>query len=56
MAFAPGAQITQRSARSSAPLTMIGLLYGIVLLASWATDTLHLMMPGSLQAGLSGAC
>ena len=33
---------------------MLGVAYGAVLLASWSTDTLHLMMPGSLEEGLKG--
>eukprot|EP00882_Tetradesmus_deserticola_P020125 GHRQ01021692.1.p1 GENE.GHRQ01021692.1~~GHRQ01021692.1.p1 ORF type:complete len:175 (+),score=94.04 GHRQ01021692.1:150-674(+) len=54
MAVAPSASITQRSARSSSPLVVLALLYGLVLLASWSPDTLQLMMPGSLQEGLTG--
>ncbi|KAF8064618.1 MHZ4 [Scenedesmus sp. PABB004] len=52
MVVAPGAPLTQRSARSNAPLLGLAVLYGLVLTASWATDTLHLMMPGSLEEGL----
>jgi hypothetical protein len=33
---------------------LLGVAYGAVLLASWSTDTLHLMMPGSLEEGLKG--
>jgi hypothetical protein len=54
MAVAPSAAITQRSARSNTPLVGLALLYGVVLLASWSSDTLHLMMPGSLEEGLKG--
>lgn len=54
MALAPTAAITQRSARSNTPLVVLGVLYGAVLLASWSPDTLHLMMPGSLEEGLKG--
>jgi hypothetical protein len=54
MAVAPSAAITQRSARSNTPLVVLALLYGVVLLASWSADTLHLMMPGSLEEGLKG--
>jgi hypothetical protein len=54
MALAPSAPITQRSARSNVPLVGLALLYGLVLLASWSHDTLHLMMPGSLEEGLKG--
>jgi hypothetical protein len=54
MALAPSAPITQRSARSNTPLVVLALLYGVVLLASWSPDTIHLMMPGSLEEGLKG--
>eukprot|EP00878_Enallax_costatus_P003531 GHUV01003745.1.p1 GENE.GHUV01003745.1~~GHUV01003745.1.p1 ORF type:complete len:274 (+),score=56.20 GHUV01003745.1:251-1072(+) len=54
MLIAPGAEITQRSARSNTPVIAIAVLYGIVLLASWSTDTMHLMMPGSLAEGFKG--
>lgn len=54
MLVAPRAEFTQRSARSNTPLVALAVLYGVVLLASWSTDTLHLMMPGSLQEGLKG--
>jgi hypothetical protein len=41
--------------RSNLPLVLLAVAYGAVLLASWSTDTLHLMMPGSLEEGLKGA-
>eukprot|EP00775_Hariotina_reticulata_P012272 gene12272-12409_t len=54
MLVAPGAGWTQKSVRGNTPLVVLGLLYGLVLIASWSTDTLHLMMPGSLEEGLKG--
>lgn len=54
MLIAPGSTITQRSARSNAPLVAIAVMYGVVLLASWSTDTMHLMMPGSWAEGFKG--
>jgi hypothetical protein len=37
------------------PYALIALAYGAVLLASWQTDTLSLMMPGSWADGFKGA-
>jgi hypothetical protein len=54
MLVVPGAGWTQKSVRSNTPLVVLGLLYGVILLGSWSTDTLHLMMPGSLEEGLKG--
>lgn len=54
MVLAPGSSLTQRSVRSNLPLVLLAVAYGAVLLASWSTDTLHLMMPGSLEEGLKG--
>jgi hypothetical protein len=54
MVITPGASITQRSVRSNLLLVLLGVAYGAVLLASWSPDTLHLMMPGSLEEGLRG--
>jgi hypothetical protein len=54
MVVAPSAPLTQRSVRSHTPLVLLSLAYGVVLLASWAPDTLALMMPGSLEEGLKG--
>jgi hypothetical protein len=54
MVVAPGSDMTQKSVRSNVPLVLLGIAYGAVLLASWSTDTLHLMMPGSLEEGLKG--
>lgn len=54
MVVAPGADLTQKSVRSNMPLVLLAAAYGAVLLASWSTDTLHLMMPGSLEEGLKG--
>eukprot|EP00879_Flechtneria_rotunda_P015009 GHRR01015684.1.p2 GENE.GHRR01015684.1~~GHRR01015684.1.p2 ORF type:complete len:205 (+),score=66.54 GHRR01015684.1:179-793(+) len=54
MLLFPGAAVTQRSARSNLPLILLAVLYGVVLVASWSTDTLQLMMPGSLHDGLKG--
>ena len=56
MVVAPGSALTQRSVRSNLPLVLLAVAYGAVLLASWSTDTLHLMMPGSLEEGLKGKC
>jgi hypothetical protein len=54
MAFAPTADATRRVARSNVPYVIIAAAYGVVLAASWQTDTLALMMPGSLAEGLKG--
>jgi hypothetical protein len=54
MIFAPSSDLTRRSVRSNLPLVLLGAAYGAVLLASWSPDTLHLMMPGSLEEGLKG--
>lgn len=54
MVVAPSSDLTRRSVRSNLPLALLGVAYGAVLLASWSTDTLHLMMPGSLEEGLKG--
>lgn len=54
MVVAPGAAITQRSVRSNVPLVLLAVAYGVVLLASWSSNTIHLMMPGSLEEGLKG--
>lgn len=53
MALAPTAALTRRAARSNAPYALLAAAYGLALAASWAPDTLSLMMPGSLSAGLS---
>jgi hypothetical protein len=54
MAFLPRWRVTQFVTRSSAPYVLLGVSYAALLLASWQTDTLALMMPGSLEEGLAG--
>ncbi|GBF97735.1 hypothetical protein Rsub_10899 [Raphidocelis subcapitata] len=53
-ALAPASQAARRVARSNIPYVLIGLAYGVVLLASWQADTLALMMPGSWADGFKG--
>ena len=43
-----------RFTRSALPLAPLCVAYLALLVASWSPDTLALMMPGSLEAGLSG--
>jgi hypothetical protein len=54
MALLPRAASTLSLSRSSAPYLLLAAAYAALLAASWQTDTLALMMPGSLAEGLSG--
>lgn len=54
MVVTPDSDLTRHSVRSNLPLALLGVAYSAVLLASWSSDTLHLMMPGSLEEGLKG--
>jgi hypothetical protein len=54
MALLPRATATLSLSRSSAPYLLLAAAYAALLAASWQTDTLALMMPGSLAEGLSG--
>ena len=42
--------------RSQLVLVPVALAYTVLLLHSWAPDSLSLILPGSLQEGLSGEC
>lgn len=54
MILAPHWRLTQRLTASEALFMPLALLYGALLWRSWTPDTLRLMMPGSLAAGVAG--
>ncbi|KAG2483516.1 hypothetical protein HYH03_017623 [Edaphochlamys debaryana] len=45
---------TSRVFKTVWPFVPLALAYLVLLFASWSPDTLHVMMPGSLQEGLAG--
>ena len=47
------ARWTVRFLRSDVPIVPLCVAYVVMLVASWSPDTLSLMMPGSLEAGIS---
>ena len=56
MVIAPNWRGTQRLLRPDSIFVPLALMYGVLLVRSWAPDTLALMMPGSLREGFTGAC
>jgi len=52
MAIAPRTKLAQGLARSPVTIVPLAIAYACLLIASWEPDTLQLMMPGSLDAGL----
>lgn len=54
MALLPTARITQSVVKSNWPYVIMAVAYGVLLAGSWEADTLALMMPGSLEAGMHG--
>ena len=54
MIVAPRARVTRRMASTDAVLVPMVLAYAFLLAHSWQADTLKLILPGSLQEGLSG--
>ena len=54
MIAAPKARVTRRLASTDAILVPMALAYAFLLAHSWQADTLKLILPGSLQEGLSG--
>lgn len=54
MIVAPLARITQRVIKSNTAYVPIALAYVYLLAISWQPDSLSLILPGSLQAGLVG--
>jgi hypothetical protein len=54
MIVAPRARLTARILSTDALFLPLALAYAFLLMHSWQTDTLKLILPGSLQEGLSG--
>ena len=54
MIVAPRAHLTSRITATEWLFVPVALAYGFLLAHSWQADTLHLILPGSLQKGLSG--
>ena len=56
MVLAPTGDTTQRVMASNSTFLPLATVYTVLLWLSWEADTLSLMMPGSLEAGLRGEC
>ena len=56
MLFLPRSRVTVSAMHSNWIFVPLSIMYAALLLHSWTPDTLQLIMPGSLQAGLTGCC
>lgn len=56
MLFLPRHRVTVSALHSDWIFVPLSIMYATLLLQSWTPDTLQLIMPGSLQAGLAGYC
>lgn len=56
MVFLPRHRVTVSVMHSDWLFVPLSIMYAALLLQSWTPDTLQLIMPGSLQAGLAGCC
>ena len=56
MLFLPRHRVTVSAMHSDWIFVPLSIMYAALLLQSWTPDTLKLIMPGSLQAGLAGCC
>lgn len=54
MLFLPRHRVTVGTMHSDWIFVPLSVMYIALLLQSWTPDTLQLIMPGSLQAGLAG--
>lgn len=54
MVLLPATRAVRQTIERGVPLLPLVLCYGILLAHSWQPDTLSLLLPGSLSAGLSG--
>lgn len=54
MALLPATRVVRQTIERGVLLLPLALCYGVLLVHSWQPDTLSLLLPGSLAAGLSG--